>query len=208
MSQTPRFFEATWTTILAGWPTLCLLLGEISAWSLGAQRSLALARSRGLSLGEVDEGLFIDRPEIVEAKQHLQEELLALLLPCASVCKVGGQGNRSVLIPAAATCGAPEAKRFKLTCEHVARVPAFGTDARLDQGDYNFSCGEGRQLIDNATWYRPSTGGAAKTSSWKNLRVWSSSNKHPTLCAMFGASEARVAKHAVHTPEDVGCAEH
>eukprot|EP00439_Symbiodinium_sp_Y106_P071890 s3606_g13.t1 len=48
----------------------------------------------------VDEGLFIDRPEIVE-------------------------GNRSVLIPAAATCG-----------------------------DYNFSCGEGRQLIDNATWYR------------------------------------------------------
>ncbi|CAE7438777.1 unnamed protein product [Symbiodinium necroappetens] len=102
----------------------------------------------------VDEGLFIDRPEIVE-------------------------GNRSVLIPAAATCG-----------------------------DYNFSCGEGRQLIDNATWYRPSTGGAAKTSSWKNLRVWSSSNKHPTLCAMFGASEARVAKHAVHTPEDVGCAEH
>ena len=109
---------------------------------------------------KVDDGLFVDRAEIVEAGMPLCHVLSALQeLSLRGIYRRTGLFTGQPLDPSPSSgdlrhpgCREPEEL---MACSMPFQVCLHALLCFAQQGDYNLSCGEGRQLIDNATWYRP-----------------------------------------------------
>ena len=116
-------------------------LSGVDEWVHGGVDAVKIVNRVAWKRAQVDEGLFVDRAEIVEATVSAVQSSLLCCAERSSQLQAHGvvgtklvlppQGNRSVLIPAAATCGEPAARGLRRISSFVFKGPC-GRLARLE----------------------------------------------------------------------------